>query len=51
MAALIALEAKILRIVGDTGDLDGYVVALVRAEAGRRPPNDDAELTLRIGHR
>jgi hypothetical protein len=51
MAALMALEAKILRIVGDTGDLDGYVVALVRAEAGRRPPNDDAELTLRIGHR
>ena len=51
MAALVAVEAEILRIVGDTGDLDGNVVALVRAEAGRRPPNDAAEPKLRIGHR
>jgi hypothetical protein len=51
MAALVVLEAEIMRIFGNTGDLEGNFVPPVRAEVGRRPPNDDAEPTLRIGHR
>jgi hypothetical protein len=51
MAALVALEAEIMRIFGNTGDLEGNFVPPVRAEVGRRPPNDDAEPTLRTRHR
>ena len=51
MATLVALEAEIMRIFGNTGDLEGNFVPPVRAEVGRRPPNDDAAPTLRIGHR